>query len=329
MSTMKSIYEDIKKGTFKRFYLLYGEERYLRNLYRDKLKEAIGAADMNLSSYMGKGVNIREIIDLCETMPFLSDYRLIIMEDTRFAKDSCEELAEYIPNIPETTVIVMSEAEVDKRSKVYKAAEKAGGAIAFEKQDEKTLTTWILSRCKKEGKQITSGAVKELFTMCGYDMVGLSTELEKLFCYTYDKEGIAAEDVRAICSKLTEANIFDMIEHVSRAKLKEALELYYEMLAAKESAMRILRLLCRQFNQLLQVKLLSEEGNSDSGISGKLKLSPRVVGKLKDQGRRFTKQVLTEAVEECVELEEAVKTGKLDENLSVELIIMKYGMQIS
>ena len=42
---MKSIDEDIKKGTFKRFYQLYGEERYLRNLYRDKLKELLNDSD--------------------------------------------------------------------------------------------------------------------------------------------------------------------------------------------------------------------------------------------------------------------------------------------
>ena len=97
---MKSIDSDIKNGTFKRFYLLYGEERYLKNLYRDKLKTAIQAADMNLNTFTGRSTNIKEVIDLAETMPFLSDHRLIILEDTRFAKDSCDALAEYIPLIP-------------------------------------------------------------------------------------------------------------------------------------------------------------------------------------------------------------------------------------
>ncbi len=322
---MKTIEADIKNGTFRRFYLLYGEERYLRNLYRDKLREAIGATDMNLSSYTGKGTNIREVIDLAETLPFLSEYRLILLDDTRFAKDSCEELADYISKIPETTVIVMSEAEVDGRNKVFKTADQLGYAIKFDKQDEKTLTTWILSKCKKEGKQITSGAVKQLFLMCGDDMVALSSELEKLFSYTYEREGITAEDVEAICSKRTEANVFEMVENVSRARLQEALGIYYEMLSAKESGMRILRLLCRQFNQMLQIKMLTEDGNAASVIAKKCNLKPFVVNKLIDIGRRFTKEALKSAIEECLELEEAVKSNKLDENTSVELIIIKYG----
>ncbi|MCR5267627.1 MAG: DNA polymerase III subunit delta [Lachnospiraceae bacterium] len=322
---MKSIDADIKNGTFRRFYFLYGKERYLKNYYRNRLKEAVGAGDMNTTSYIGKGVNIREVIDLAETMPFLSDHRLILLEDTQLDKDSCETLADYIPQMPDSTVIVMTESEPDRRTKLFRSAEKGGFAIEFGEQDERTLTTWILSRCKKEGKKITSGAVNELIVRCGKDMVGLATELEKLFCYTYGREGITLEDVNAVCAKLTEASIFDMIEDVSRGKLKEALGIYYEMLSNKEPAMRILFLLCKQFNQLLQVRLLLEEGLNIKAIGEKMHLGEWLIRKLRDIAQQYDKATLRGAVEECVELEEAVKTGKLDENLSVELIIIKYG----
>ena len=38
---MKTIREDIKGGNFKKVYLLYGEEAYLRNQYRDLLIRAL------------------------------------------------------------------------------------------------------------------------------------------------------------------------------------------------------------------------------------------------------------------------------------------------
>ena len=323
---MKSIDEDIKNGTWKPVYLLYGEERYLRNRYRDKLKEAIGAADMNLTVFSGNAgnINIREVIELAETLPFFSEKRLIVLEDSNFAKESCDALADYIPQIPETTVILMVEGEVDKRNRVYKAANAAGRAVEFARQNEKTLTTWILSRVKKENKQITSGAMRLLFERCGDDMVCLDTELEKLFSYTLARESITTEDVEAVCVKQTEANIFEMIRFVSLGKRKEALSLYYEMLSAKEPPMRILFLLAKQFNQLLQVKLLTEDGLSPKTIEEKIHLKDYIVKKLQDQGRRFTTESLTEALEECVELEEAVKTGKLADSMSVELLILKY-----
>ena len=94
---MKSIDEDIKSGEFKNIYLLYGEEVYLKRQYKDKLiKSLTNEGDtMNFSSYEGKDINPKEIIDLAETMPFLAERRVILVENSGFFKNTCEELAEY------------------------------------------------------------------------------------------------------------------------------------------------------------------------------------------------------------------------------------------
>ena len=70
---MKSLNEDLKTGQFKQIYLLYGEESYLKKQYKDKLTKAmIPEGDtMNYAYYEGKGINVKEVIDLSETMPFL------------------------------------------------------------------------------------------------------------------------------------------------------------------------------------------------------------------------------------------------------------------
>ncbi|MBO4901264.1 MAG: DNA polymerase III subunit delta [Lachnospiraceae bacterium] len=321
---MKSIDQDIQNGTFKRFYLLYGEERYLRNQYRDKLIRAIGAGEMNEAFYQGKDVNIREVIDLAETMPFLAEHRLILLEDTNLAKTGGDELAGYIPSIPETTVIILSEAEVGDKSKVFKAAQKAGGAVEFKRLDEQTLTTWILSRCKKEGKQIETAALRRLYELCDKDMVCLSSELEKLFCYTYERDSILAADVEAICAKQTDAKIYDMLDAIAWGNLQTALEIYYEMLSAKEDPMRILAKIARQFNQILVVKKMREAKLGFKEIAQKTNIFEFAVKKHDKQARVFTEELLRSAIAECVELEEAVKTGKLIDSMSVEFVIIRY-----
>ena len=65
---------------------------------------------MNLASFEGKGIDEKEIMALADTMPFFSDYRLIIIENSGFFTSSHDELAEYIKHIPETTCIVFVEA---------------------------------------------------------------------------------------------------------------------------------------------------------------------------------------------------------------------------
>ena len=53
---------------------------------------------MNESRFEGKGIDVKEVISLGETMPFFSDRRIILLENTGFFKNQCPELAEYLNN---------------------------------------------------------------------------------------------------------------------------------------------------------------------------------------------------------------------------------------
>lgn len=69
---MKSLNEDLKTGQFSQIYLLYGEENYLKKQYKERFVKAMlpQGDTMNYAYYEGKGVEIREVIDLAETLPF-------------------------------------------------------------------------------------------------------------------------------------------------------------------------------------------------------------------------------------------------------------------
>ena len=138
--SMQRINEDLRTGQLKKMYLLYGEEAYLRKQYRDRLKEAIiGDDTMNYYYHEGKDVVIGELIDLSETMPFFSERRLIVLENSGLFKSGGEELAAYLSQPAETTYFLFVETEVDKRSKLYKTLQSKGYAAEFAVQDETTL----------------------------------------------------------------------------------------------------------------------------------------------------------------------------------------------
>ena len=323
---MKSLNEDLKTGQLNNVYLLYGEEAYLKKQYRDKLRNAMISPDdnMNYAYYEGKGINVKEVIDLAETLPFFADRRVIIMENTGFFKTSSEELAEYIKEIPETTAIIFVEAEIDKRGKLYKAVQKKGRAVELGRQDEGTLLRWIAGSVKRENKQIAENTIRYFLGKIGTDMENIQKELEKLFCYTLDKESITIEDVEAICTTQITNQIFDMVNAVADKKQRQALDYYYDLITLKEPPMRILFLLARQFKLLLEVKELDKQGMARKEIAEKTGLNPFVVGKYQTQAKSFSTKELRTIIEDSVDTEEAVKTGKLTDSLGVELFIMKY-----
>ena len=323
---MKSLNEDLKTGNFKQVYLLFGEENYLKKQYKDRLTKALisDGDTMNYAYYEGKGIDVKEIIDLSETMPFFSERRLIVIENSGFFKNATAELAEYMKEIPETTYFIFVETELDKRGKMFKAVKDKGRIVELARQDEKTLVRWIYGNVKKEGKQIAESTIYYLLSKCGTDMENLQKDMEKLFCYTLNNDVINMEDIDAICTTQITNEIFDMVNAVAEKKQKRALDRYYDLLALKEPAMRILYLLSRQFRLLMEVKEMAGEGYDKKTIASKAGLHPYAVGKYIEQSRSFSQEELRKILEESVDIEERVKTGRLGDVLAVELFIVKY-----
>lgn len=323
---MKTIDNDIKLGQLKRAYLLYGEERYLICQYRDKLKKAFVSPDdtMNFSAFEGEGINTKEIIDLAETLPFFADRRLILIEGSKLFKKGGEELGEYLASAPETTAFVFVESEIDKRSALYKAVLKCGNAIEFGKQTDEILKRWIGGRIGKEGKNITQAAYQLFISKTGTDMQNIEKELEKLLCYTMDKEVIEPADVEAITTEQINNKVFEMVDAISTHRQRQALDLYYDLLALKEPAMRILYLITKHFRTVLTVKLMSNQGFNSRDIAEKAGCQEWLVRKCQSQAKSFSIEQLKKAIQDGVEYEESVKTGHLNDQMAVELFIVEY-----
>lgn len=321
---MQTLNKDIKEGTFRRVYLLYGEEEFLKNSYKNRLREGIvGEDSMNFARFEGKGLDLDEVIRLADTMPFFADRRMILIEDSGLFKSSADELVQYLSAMPETTCLVFIESQVDKRSRLYKKVKELGYAAELSRQDSAQLARWAGGILSREKKKITSHTMELFLSMTGDDMEHIRTELEKLISYTMGREVITEADVEAICTVQITNKIFDMVAAIVNRQTKTAMDLYEDLLTLKEPPMRILFLIGRQFNQLLQVKELMERGMDKTAIASRLKMQPFVVGKTMPQARRFSREQLRSWVTLCVETEEAVKCGRLQERLAVELLIAK------
>lgn len=323
---MQQLLDDIKSGSLKQIYLLYGEEAYLRLQYRDKLKAALVSPEdtMNYHYFEGKDTNPLELIDLAETMPFFAERRVIFVENSGFFKKAQDQLAGYLNSLPPTAYLVFVEKEVDKRGRMFKAVKDAGRAVEFAAQNEATLKKWIFVLAKKEGKKITEQTLNYFLQKTGTDMENISREMEKVFCYTLDRELITEEDLDAVCIRQVHNQIFDMVEAIAMRRQKQALKLYYDLLSLKEPPMRILFLIGRQFNLLMQVKELKEKGCEDKKIGEKTGLHGFIVRKYALQASRFSMEELKNALTACVEADEAVKTGRMSDVMSVELLIIRY-----
>ncbi len=320
---MQTIAKHIKEGKFVNVYLIYGEEEYLKRTYRNRLHKALlgSGNDMNDTRFEGKGVDERQVFEVAQTLPFFSERRVIVLENTGFFKRA-NELAEYIKDMPDTTYMIFVEREVDKRNRLYKYVKANGYISQMDGMEEKQLLMWVAAYLDRAGKKIKSQTARYLVEYAGSDMNTLCGELEKLISYVGGREEILQTDVEEICVPHITGKIFQMLDCVAAGNRDAALKMYYELLALREKPMSILFLLTRHFTILLQVKELTEKGMAGKEIAGKVGVPPFAVGKYSSQCRKFTAETLLYNLNRCVETEEFIKTGRMAEQIGVETLLI-------
>lgn len=321
---MQGIEKDIRSKEFKNIYLLCGEEDFLISWYKKKLLTALGAekGSMNFNEYYGRGLNAPAIIDIAETMPFFGERRVILIEESGIFKDGCDELADYLKDCCQSTYFVFVEHSIDRKRRMYTTLKKYGYIAEAKAYTPQKLAEWIQGiMAKKYGKRIHDRTVQYFIQKSGTDMYSLSEEMKKLRDYTEGRELVEAADIDAICTVCIEDRVFELTEAVTQKDAKKALERYYELVALRESPVKIIALIAREFNMLLQTKELSGSTASQQVIASKIGAAPWLVGRYMARCRNLSIGYLRRALEKTIEMDTALKTGLIDQGMAVELLI--------
>ena len=301
-------------------------------IYNKKaLKDALVSPDdsLNYSYFEGTSTQVGEVVDLVNTMPFMSDHRLVLCENTGWlagesglSEDKFKMLTDSLTNIGEDVVFAMCEEKVDKRSKLFKFLTKNGSSEEFAKESEETLKRWVAGYLGNSGKKITAAAAEYLITEVGNDMTLLSLEMEKLIAWCLERNEVTINDIDTVCTHQVNGKIFDMITAISEHRQKEALALYYDLLTLRESPFHIQSLLVRQYNNLLAVRDGLDKNYSYVMISDKMGIKDWLVKKMSYIAKKMPLLKIEEAIEACAKAEEDIKTGNMVDVLAIELLII-------
>ncbi len=342
---MAIVSNDIKTKNFKRVYLLYGEQDYLRLHYKNALKSAIvrEGDNFNYSYFEGKGIDANAVFDTILTVPFMAEKRLVIVENSGWfggrqsksgkdeeaagseddSKDNGDIVLKIINSVPEETVLVFVESAVDKRKKSFQAVTKAGVSEEYSHRTDEQLMGWLAGIAKASGKNITASTANYILDECGRDMITLKNEMDKLTAYTYDRDVITVKDVDAVCSREVNEKIFDMIDAMAANNQKAALKVYFDLLILRESPFFILSLLSKQFRQMLAIKDGLNRNESLNDIKYRLSLKDYPANKMSGQVRRMTYSGIKARVEACAKTETDIKSGNIIDRIGVELLIIE------
>ena len=325
---MKNIQAELKKG-ISRLYLLYGDEPYLINKNAEILREAIVGGDttgMNETVIEGKAAMPDVIANAMNTLPFFNDRRLVILKNTGlFAagrKDDTEKTTKLIRDIPETTVLVFQENDVDKRLKLFKAAETAGTVFVCGTPSESELVKWIQALSEENGKTIDGATAAYLLRVVNGGMDEVRLELMKLISYSEEK--LDKREIDEICTKSPESQVFDLVRAVGNKRPAVAVDILSNLVLLKESPVMVIALIARQLRMLIQCGALLEEKRSAAEISSALGLRDFIAREYIAQCRSFSTEQLRQAIFELLETDYSIKSGRMEDKTAVELWIIKH-----
>ncbi len=323
---MKRINGDIKQNIYAPAYLLMGDEAYLKTEFKKKLiKALVNEGDtLNFSAFNRERYNENEIVDLAQTLPFLAEKRVILIEETGCLKKENKKLAAYLAEPNPDTVLIFVESDVDKRNAVYKALTKLERVVEMTQPSEEDMARWVGSKLSGVGKQMDRAAYNEFYARSALSMDNIVSELEKLISYTGNRTTITLEDVKTMTVERPEAKIFELLDAMVAKNTKRVMDLYSDMLLTKEEPMSILYRITSQFRTLIAVKELSDRGENPASITSYLGARDFVVRKLLRQKDSFSYKEINSLLDEAAAAEAAFKSGRLDDSLAVELILTKY-----
>ncbi len=324
---MKRLKEDIQNKSFKTCYLLFGSERYLVTQYRGRLKCALLPEDdtMNLNSFEGKGIDWPEVMSIGTTLPFFADHRVVLLDGTGLFKaggDLGNQVAAWVRELPESTTVIFTETDVDKRSALYKAVNEVGTACEMNGPDEQELRMFVAMRLKKEGRQIRERDIVYLLETVGFDMQNLCNELEKLIAYTMGRDTITVTDIDAVCVRQITGRIFDLTDAVSAGDKEAALHHYSTMLQLREKPAGLLAMLTSHFNRLLLTKDLLAHGRNSRDVASTLGIKQYPADKYCAQCRNYSLEKLRKATELGLKLDKDFKSGNMEEAIACEFYII-------
>lgn len=327
---MLQLKKQIAEKTVSGVYLLFGDERYLINLYLERIRRTLLTEEeefMNYSFAEDPGEE-GKVVEMMETLPFMAEHRLVVIKDSGFFAPGEDHsgLLEALDRLDSSAVVIFDEKAVDKRSVLYKKVAKVGRCVEFTTQSPDTLAKWLSVEAKENNTLLSPAAAGFMVHYCGTDMTLLSAELQKLLALCADKakREITTDDIRAVCTSNGMESIFKLIDCMSEGKPASALTVYNELISGGEKPNGIFYMICRQFRLLLRTKILVREGSKAYDIQQSLGVQDFVARKLVMQSGRFSEEELREALTDLLKLDADSKIGNMDISDACMSILLRY-----
>jgi len=242
-------------------FFFTGENTYAltRELLRWKQSFREKYGDENLLSIQGKTATLSELLDAVETMPFIAEKRLVILEG--IPKIEREQFERFQSSIHPQTIVAIVDSKPDKRLGVVKDVERTAQTKRFPILKPAELIEWMKAQAKAEESSIDFPAAKALLDIVGEDQWTLEAELKKLALFAQGE--IKETHVEALAVPSGSQVLWRLTDLIGNRQTNEALAFLRHRLDRGEDPYGIWTILLNMVKNLALVAAAQEAGHRD------------------------------------------------------------------
>jgi DNA polymerase-3 subunit delta len=322
-------------------YILHGEDDFSITQFLGEIKRELGDPSMlatNTSSFDGQKLTPGELRGVCETVPFLAEKRLVVIQgllgrfeasgrprrqkktSNRGGGEGAKSFAEAMSNIPESTVVVLTDGRIKSTNPLLKLLSSQAEVRSFPLLREAKLKQWIEKEVSAQGAAISPQAADLLARLVGGNLWIMSGEITKLTLFTGGRR-IEAEDINKVVSSAQETNVFAMVDAILDFKAGVAERLLEQLLDKGASSAYLLTMLSRQVRLVVQAREMRRKRKSDIEIQSKLGLAPFPFRKTLEQAQRYPLERLKQVYKKLLQTDLYIKRGKFEGGLALNLLV--------
>ena len=308
-------------------------------LKKDILKKiGYDPSDLNYSYFDMKEASYAEVeLDLL-SLPFFADEKIVILDhllDVTTAKkrnltdEDLKQFENYLENPSESTrLVIFAEGKLDSKRRLVKLLKRDAQIIEATTPKEQEVKRYFASQAQELGLQFEGDSLDQLLLKSGYDFGELQKNIALLQAYKEDGQ-ITLEDIEEVVPKSLQDNIFDLTQMILKRQIDQARNLVKDLRLQGEDEIKLIAILLSQFRMYSQVKIFSEEGQSESQIVANLsdlsgrKVNPYQVKFALRDSRRLSLSFLKQAMMTFIEADYAIKSGTYEKDYLFDLALLK------
>ena len=325
----KRIQKDLGDDSLKNILLFYGREDYLIRWSAEQVKARYVNPAVEVFDFMkldGAECTAGDIRDACETMPMMSERRVVLVSGFLMNGEGAEELEAYFADFPPTTVLILAASEVDKRRKLFKTIRSQGAEYDFDRLDQGLLSSFIIKNLRNSGRSFDPDVPGMIAEASGYydkdstyTLDNLLNDLAKIVSHSGAR--IGAADVEETIAGNQARDVFAFSDALAAGRKGEALSLLSVLLSYGENEFKLLGLICSQFEVLLLVREMQDAGLSSGDLHSQTGIHEFRIKKALPLARRYTASRLRRILMKAYEVDRNIKSGLSDAGTALELFV--------